>query len=56
MRIALREAGANFTEREIDLRNKPEWYNTLVNPASKVPAIAYGGSPTTDGSTKSRDA
>jgi len=25
------------------LENKPEWYAPKVNPASKVPAIAYGG-------------
>ncbi|KAI0824916.1 thioredoxin-like protein [Trametes gibbosa] len=41
--IALAEAKAPFTRYEIDLSNKPEWYAPKVNPASKVPAIAYGG-------------
>lgn len=41
--IALRESGAKFKEYEIDLQNKPSWYQPKVNPASKVPAIAYGG-------------
>ncbi|EUC64193.1 glutathione transferase, putative [Rhizoctonia solani AG-3 Rhs1AP] len=43
VRIALEEAGAKYTNYEIDLNHKPEWYVTKVNPASKVPAIAYGG-------------
>jgi len=42
-RIALAEVGAKFTEYEIDLQNKPEWYAPKINPASKVPTIAYGG-------------
>ncbi|OJT08274.1 Glutathione S-transferase L1 [Trametes pubescens] len=41
--IALAEAKAEFTPFQIDLSNKPEWYAPKVNPASKVPAIAYGG-------------
>ncbi|OJT02768.1 Glutathione S-transferase L3 [Trametes pubescens] len=42
--IALREAKADHVEYyQIDLQNKPEWYAPKVNPASKVPAIAYGG-------------
>ncbi|TBU28315.1 glutathione S-transferase C-terminal-like protein [Dichomitus squalens] len=41
--IALHEAKADFVRYEIDLQNKPEWYAPKVNPASKVPAIAYGG-------------
>ncbi|KAG2152618.1 glutathione S-transferase C-terminal-like protein [Suillus bovinus] len=41
--IALAEVGAPFKRYEIDLGNKPEWYAPKVNPASKVPAIAYGG-------------
>ncbi|KAI0765398.1 hypothetical protein C8Q74DRAFT_1318762 [Fomes fomentarius] len=41
--IALAEAKAPFTRYEIDLQNKPEWYAPKINPASKVPAIAYGG-------------
>jgi len=38
----LRE-GVDFERYEIDLKNKPEWYQPKINPASKVPAIAYGG-------------
>ncbi|KAG0695568.1 glutathione S-transferase C-terminal-like protein [Suillus ampliporus] len=41
--IALAEVGVPFKRCEIDLANKPEWYAPKVNPASKVPAIAYGG-------------
>ncbi|KIY65402.1 hypothetical protein CYLTODRAFT_432235 [Cylindrobasidium torrendii FP15055 ss-10] len=41
--IALAEVGADFKRYEIDLANKPEWYASRVNPASKVPALAYGG-------------
>ncbi|CAK5266740.1 unnamed protein product [Mycena citricolor] len=41
--LALNEAKASFTRFEIDLSNKPTWYAPKVNPASKVPAIAYGG-------------
>ncbi|KAI0765457.1 glutathione S-transferase C-terminal-like protein [Fomes fomentarius] len=43
--IALAEAKVSFSRFEIDLQNKPEWYAPQVNPASKVPAIAYGGPP-----------
>ncbi|KAG5644886.1 hypothetical protein DXG03_007438, partial [Asterophora parasitica] len=43
--LALEEAGISYSRFEIDLQNKPEWYAPLVNPASKVPAIAYGGPP-----------
>lgn len=43
--IALEEAKAQYTAYQIDLKNKPEWYAPKVNPASKVPAIAYGGPP-----------
>ena len=32
----MREAGADVTRYEIDLQNKPEWYASRVNPASKV--------------------
>jgi glutathione S-transferase len=39
----LEEAKADYTRYEIDLQNKPEWYQPKVNPASKVPAIAIGG-------------
>ncbi|PCH44668.1 hypothetical protein WOLCODRAFT_139133 [Wolfiporia cocos MD-104 SS10] len=41
--LALEEAKANYTKYQIDLSNKPSWYAPQVNPASKVPAIAYGG-------------
>ncbi|KAI9061575.1 glutathione transferase omega class [Trametes sanguinea] len=41
--IALAEAKAPHVQYQIDLQNKPEWYAPKVNPASKVPAIAYGG-------------
>ncbi|KAG6812353.1 hypothetical protein H0H92_003253 [Tricholoma furcatifolium] len=41
--LALEESGLKYTRFEIDLQNKPEWYAPRVNPASKVPAIAYGG-------------
>ncbi|PAV20382.1 glutathione S-transferase [Pyrrhoderma noxium] len=41
--LALAEVGVDFTRYEIDLQNKPVWYAPKVNPASKVPAIAYGG-------------
>ncbi|KAI0302796.1 hypothetical protein B0F90DRAFT_1834512, partial [Multifurca ochricompacta] len=34
--------GANVTRYQIDFRNKPGWYASRVNPASKVPAVAYG--------------
>jgi len=43
--LALAEANAKYTRYEIDLQNKPTWYAPKVNPASKVPAIAYGGPP-----------
>jgi len=41
--LALQESKLPYKRFEIDLRNKPEWYAPKVNPASKVPAIAYGG-------------
>ncbi|KAF7348710.1 Glutathione S-transferase [Mycena venus] len=41
--LALAEAKVGYNRYEIDLANKPEWYAPKVNPASKVPAIAYGG-------------
>lgn len=41
--IALQEAKADYIAYEVDLANKPQWYAPKVNPASKVPAIAYGG-------------
>ncbi|KAA1480035.1 hypothetical protein DENSPDRAFT_862107 [Dentipellis sp. KUC8613] len=41
--IAFEEAGIHPTKYLIDLHNKPEWYLSKVNPAGKVPALAYGG-------------
>ncbi|KAI5116601.1 hypothetical protein M0805_006779 [Coniferiporia weirii] len=41
--LALAEAGADVVKYQVDLQNKPVWYAPKVNPASKVPAIAYGG-------------
>ncbi|KAF7318426.1 Glutathione S-transferase [Mycena chlorophos] len=41
--MALYEAKAGYSRFEVDLVNKPEWFARDVNPASKVPAIAYGG-------------
>lgn len=41
--LALKESGLPYKRYEIDLANKPEWYAPKVNPASKVPALAYGG-------------
>ncbi|GAA6014693.1 hypothetical protein JCM10207_006905 [Rhodosporidiobolus poonsookiae] len=44
--LALREVGAynnNQVEHvEIDLQNKPDWYASKVNPASKVPVLQVG--------------
>ncbi|KAH8093074.1 thioredoxin-like protein [Cristinia sonorae] len=41
--LALAEAKAEYKRFDVDLGNKPEWYAPKVNPASKVPAVAYGG-------------
>ncbi|KAH9051929.1 glutathione S-transferase [Lactarius vividus] len=41
--IAFQEVKADVTRYSIDLGNKPEWYASRVNPASKVPAVVYGG-------------
>ncbi|KAJ7745588.1 glutathione S-transferase [Mycena maculata] len=41
--LALAEAKVGHTRFEVDLKDKPEWYAPKVNPASKVPAIAFGG-------------
>lgn len=40
--LAFQEAKADLTRYEINLQNKPDWYATRVNPASKVPAVVYG--------------
>jgi glutathione S-transferase len=39
----LEEINAKYQRYEIDLQAKPDWYAPKINPASKVPAIAYGG-------------
>ncbi|EIM81899.1 uncharacterized protein STEHIDRAFT_85218 [Stereum hirsutum FP-91666 SS1] len=44
--LAFAEAGIDVTKYFIDLQNKPEWFAPKINPASKVPAVAYGGPPT----------
>ncbi|ETW75728.1 hypothetical protein HETIRDRAFT_436740 [Heterobasidion irregulare TC 32-1] len=41
--LAFAEAGAQVNRYFIDLQAKPDWYAPKVNPASKVPAVAYGG-------------
>ncbi|PIL25566.1 transporter [Ganoderma sinense ZZ0214-1] len=46
VRIALAQAGAEYTLYNVDLDNKPEWFNEKVNAAGKVPTLAYGGSQT----------
>ncbi|GAA5898154.1 hypothetical protein JCM5296_002006 [Sporobolomyces johnsonii] len=43
--LALREVGAydsGLNHVEIDLTNKPSWYASKVNPASKVPVLQIG--------------
>ncbi|OCH83755.1 glutathione S-transferase C-terminal-like protein [Obba rivulosa] len=41
--IALVEANANFKKFEFDLKNKPAWFVSKVNPVGQIPAITYGG-------------
>ncbi|KAI0062708.1 glutathione S-transferase [Artomyces pyxidatus] len=41
--IAFLEAGVDVNKFQVNLQVKPEWYAPQVNPASKVPAIAFGG-------------
>ncbi|KAG2354117.1 hypothetical protein BDR07DRAFT_1454235 [Suillus spraguei] len=41
--LALIEANAPYRGYQVDLLNKPEWFISKVNPAGKVPAVAYGG-------------
>ncbi|KAH9170073.1 glutathione S-transferase [Lactarius sanguifluus] len=53
--IAFQEAKADVTRYAIDLLNKPEWYASRVNPASKVPAVVYG-SPKSDPENPSPEA
>ncbi len=40
-RLALLEKGVEFKLTEIDLKNKPEWFNE-ISPYGKVPLIKYG--------------
>ncbi|KAI5454276.1 hypothetical protein NCC49_004336 [Naganishia albida] len=40
-RVAMKASGADFKIVEIDLKNKPEWYQPKINPASKVPALWF---------------
>ncbi|KAI0649012.1 thioredoxin-like protein [Trametes meyenii] len=39
--IALEDARADYISYEVNLQNKPDWFNE-VSPLGKVPAIAYG--------------
>lgn len=41
-RIALKASGATYETVEINLQDKPTWYQPKINPASKVPALSYG--------------
>jgi len=45
--LAFQEAKADVTRYELNLKNKPEWFASRVNPAAKVPALVYG-SPKSD--------
>ncbi|KAN0132420.1 hypothetical protein V8E53_009846 [Lactarius tabidus] len=45
--LAFQEAKADVTRCEINLKNKPEWFASRVNPAAKVPVLVYG-SPKSD--------
>ncbi|KAM5541830.1 hypothetical protein V8D89_004559 [Ganoderma adspersum] len=46
VRIALAQAMAEYTIYNVDLDNKPDWFNEKVNPTGKVPTLSYGGPPT----------
>ena len=41
--LAVEEVGATVKHVEIDLKNKPSWYASTVNPASKVPVLSVDG-------------
>ncbi|TFK87756.1 thioredoxin-like protein [Polyporus arcularius HHB13444] len=41
--IALEEAKAAYIQYVVNLADKPAWYAAKVNPAGKVPSLAYGG-------------
>lgn len=40
--LAIEELGIKPDHVEIDLQNKPSWYASEVNPASKVPVLKVG--------------
>jgi glutathione S-transferase len=44
--MAAEECGLTVTKNYLSLTDKPAWYAEKVNPQGKVPALAYGGSPT----------
>ncbi|KAI9061581.1 glutathione transferase omega class [Trametes sanguinea] len=55
--LALEEAGATYDAIWIDLMNKEEWYEKMVNPAGgKVPFLVYGGPKLHPGEAPSADA
>jgi glutathione S-transferase len=39
--LAFQEAKADVTRCEINLKNKPEWFASRVNPAAKVRSCAF---------------
>ncbi|EJF58124.1 hypothetical protein DICSQDRAFT_173218 [Dichomitus squalens LYAD-421 SS1] len=42
--IALEQAKANYTSVNINLMDKPEWYDKKINTVTgKIPALTYGG-------------
>lgn len=41
--LALQETQLPHRITEIDLQAKPEWYDSKINPASKVPVLQVGG-------------
>ncbi|KAH8978318.1 hypothetical protein EDB86DRAFT_3090812 [Lactarius hatsudake] len=45
--IAFQEAKADVTKYLIDLRDKPEWFASRVNPTGMLPVVVYG-SPKSD--------
>jgi len=42
--IALTEKGVSFTRRDVDLKNKPDWFLAL-SPRGKVPVLVTDGQP-----------
>ncbi|KAH7882288.1 thioredoxin-like protein [Phlebopus sp. FC_14] len=41
--LALTEAGIPHTYCDVDLFNRPDWFNSKVSATGKVPTITYGG-------------